>query len=205
MVEVRFQGLRSPTATGSDISNDISHGADLAITLMAEQMGRSPANKAKGVFRWFLLVCEGQDEVLTVVDGHAVLFEVVSLVNPAGVGVRPLVGQRGPGEAAQVWSHQADVAPPAVVYGHVSDGAGVSAAHQAAVLAVLAVGPGARVGDWKLAVHPDVPLQVGQTREHLRPPWREQQGGHGVHWNTEDNTSQRHKLSSTLRMRSHVL
>lgn len=107
-------------------------------------------------------------------DGHAVLLEVVALVNPAGVGVRPLIGKRGPGEAAQVWSHQADVAPPAIIYGHVSDGGGVSAAHQAAVLTILAVGAGTRVGDRKLTVHPNVSLQVRQTWKHLRPPWREQ-------------------------------
>lgn len=171
---MRFQGQRRPTATGSDISNDISHGADLAITLIAEQMGRSPANKAKGVFRCFLLIFEAQIKVLTVMDGHAVLLKVVPLVHPAGVGVRPLIGKWGPGEAAQVWSHQADVAPPAVVYGHVSDGDGVSAAHQPAVLTVLAVWAGTRVGGRKLTVHPDVSLQVRQTWEHLRPPWREQ-------------------------------
>lgn len=205
VVEVRFQGQSRPTATGSDISRDISHGADLAITLIAEQMGRSPANKAKGVFRWFLLVFEGQNKVLTMMDGHAVLLKVVALVNPAGVGEGPLIGKRGPGEATQVWSHQADVAPPAVVYGHVSDGAGQSAAHQAAVLAILAVGTRTRVGGRKLTVHPDVSLQVRQTWKHLRPPWREQKGGHGVHWKRHEedktstyNTSRHRKPSSAL-------
>lgn len=172
--QVRLQGQRRPTATGSDISNDISHGADLAITLIAEQMGRSPANKEKGVFRWFLLMFEGLNKVLTVMDGHAVLLKVVALVHPAGVGVRPLISKWGPGEAAQVWSHQTDVGPPAVVYGHVSDGDGVRGAHQAAVLTILAVGAGTRVGGRKLTVHPDVSLQVRQTWKHLRPPRREQ-------------------------------
>lgn len=114
-------------------------------------------------------------------DGHAVLLEVVALVNPAGVGEGPLIGKRGPGEAAQIRSHQADVAPPAVLCGHVGDGVGESAAHQTAVLPILAVGAGARVGGWELTVHPDVPLQVGQAWKHLRPPWREQKGGHGIH------------------------
>lgn len=127
-------------ATGSDISRDISHGADLAITLIAEQIGRSPAIKAKCVFRWFLLVFDGQNKVLTVMDGHAVLLKVGALVNPAGVGKGPLIGKCGPGEAAQIWSHQADVAPPTVLCGHVSDGVGDGAAHQTAVLPILAVG-----------------------------------------------------------------
>lgn len=174
----RFHRQSRPTATGSDISRDISHGADLAITLIAEQIGRSPAIKAKCVFRCFLLVFDGQNKVLTVMDGHAVLLKVTALVNPAGVGEGPLIGKRGPGEAAQIWSHQADVAPPAVLCGHVSDSVGVGAAHQTAVLPILAVGAGARVGGWKLTVHPDVSLQVCQTWKHLRPPWREQKSGH---------------------------
>lgn len=111
-------------------------------------------------------------------DGHAVLLKGVALVNPAGIGEGPLVSKRGPGEAAQVWRHQADIAPPAVVYGHISDAAGESAAHQAAVLPILAVGALTRVGGWKLTVHPDISLQVRQTWKHLRPPWREQKSGH---------------------------
>lgn len=174
VVVVHFHGQSRPTATGSDISSDISHGADLAITLMAEQIGRSPERKGKRVFGWFLLGCDGQNTVLTVVDGHAVLFKVVALVNPAGVGEGLLFGHRGPGEAAQVGSHQADVAPPAVVPGHVRGGVGVGAAHQAAVLPVLAVRARNGVGGGELTVHPDVSFQVCQTWEHLRPPWREQ-------------------------------
>lgn len=110
-------------------------------------------------------------------DGHAVLFKVFALVDPAGVGEGPFIGKWGPGEAAEIWSHQADVAPPTVLCGHISDGVGVGAAHQTAVLPIFAVGAGARVGGWKLTVHPDVALQVCQTWKHLRPPWREQKGG----------------------------
>lgn len=33
---------------------------------------------------------------------HAVLLPAVALVNPAGVSLWGLVGQRGPGEAAQI-------------------------------------------------------------------------------------------------------
>lgn len=175
---VCFHGQSRPTATGSDISRDNNHGADLAITLIAEQIRRCPAIKAKCGIRWLSLLFDGQYRVLTVMDGHAVLLEVVALVNPAGVRVGPLIGKRGPGEAAQVWSHQADVAPPAVLCGHISDGVGVGAAHQTAVLPVLAVGAGDQVGGRKLTVHPDVSLQVCQTRKHLRPAWREQKSVH---------------------------
>lgn len=61
--------------------------------------------------------------------GHAVLLPALPLVNPACVGEGPLVGERRPGEAAQVGVGQADVAPPAVLHGHVRDHVGVSAAH----------------------------------------------------------------------------
>lgn len=105
-------------------------------------------------------------------DGHAVLLPAVALVDPAGVGERPLVGQRGPGEAAQSGTDQTDVAPPAVVHRDVDHGVGVGAAHQPAVLPVLTVRAGDLVGGWKLTVHPDVSLKVGETREHLRPVLR---------------------------------
>lgn len=113
--------------------------------------------------------------------GHAVLLPFAALVDPAGVGVRLLVGQRGPGEAAQGGADQADVAPPAVLRGNVVDDVGVGAAHQPAVLPILAVGSGDLVGGQELAVHPDVSLHVGETREHLRPSWREHKRVHGVH------------------------
>ena len=93
-------------------------------------------------------------------DGHAVLLPAVALVNPAGVGERLLVGQRGPGEAAQIRHDQADVAPPAVLRGHVDDGVGEGAAHQAAVLTIFTVRAGDLVGGRELTVHPDVSLQV---------------------------------------------
>lgn len=120
--------------------------------------------------------------ILTVMDGHAVLLPAAALVNPAGVGERLLVVHRGPGEAAQIGIDQADVAPPAVLRGHVDDGVGEGAAHQAAVLPVLAVGAGDLVGLRELAVHPDVSLQVSQTRKHLRPARREQKRKHRAHW-----------------------
>lgn len=41
-VEVRVQGLSRPTATGSDITSDKTHGADSNMTLIAEQIGRIP-------------------------------------------------------------------------------------------------------------------------------------------------------------------
>lgn len=44
-LKVNTQGLRRPTATGSDISNDKNHGADSNITLIAEQIGRIPAEE----------------------------------------------------------------------------------------------------------------------------------------------------------------
>lgn len=113
--------------------------------------------------------------------GHAVLLPAVALIDPAGVGVRLLVGQRCPGEAAQIGGDQADVAPPAVLRGHVDDSVGVGAAHEPAVLPILTVGSGDLVGGRELAVHPDVSLQVGQTGKHLRPSWSEQKRGHGVH------------------------
>lgn len=94
------------------------------------------------------------------VDSHAVLLPAVALVHPAGVGERPLVCQRGPGETAQRGADQADVAPATVLCGHVDHGVGEGAAHQPAVLSVLTVRAGNFIGGWKLAVHPDVSLQV---------------------------------------------
>lgn len=91
---------------------------------------------------------------------HAVLLPAGALVNPAGVGVRLLISQRGPGEAAQSGIDQADVAPPAVLSGHIDDGVGVGAAHQPAVLPILTVRSWDLVGGWELTVHPDVSLQV---------------------------------------------
>lgn len=44
-LKVNTQGSRRPTATGSDISNDKNHGADSNITLIAEQIGRIPAEE----------------------------------------------------------------------------------------------------------------------------------------------------------------
>lgn len=94
------------------------------------------------------------------VHGHAVLLPAAALVNPTRVGERLLIGHWGPCEAAQRRSHQADVASPAVLCGHVVDNIGVGAAYQPAVLPILTVGPGHLVGGWKLTVHPDVSLQV---------------------------------------------
>lgn len=42
---MNIQGLKRPTATGSDITSDKNHGADSNITLIAEQIGRSPATE----------------------------------------------------------------------------------------------------------------------------------------------------------------
>lgn len=149
---------------------------------MAEQMGRSPAIEQNVCLD---IVSEPHDSLegtpLTVMDGHAVLLPAVPLVHPAGVSERLLVGQWCPGEAAQRGRDQADVAPPAVLDGHIGDSIGVGAAHQTAVLPVLAVGAGQLVGGWKLTVHPDVSLQVSQAGEHLRPAWSEQKLGHRVH------------------------
>lgn len=92
--------------------------------------------------------------------GHAVLLPGAALVNPAGVGERPLISQWGPGEAAQRGSDQANVASPAVLCGHIGHSIGVGAAHQPAVLPILTVGAGHLVGGWKLTVHPDVSFQV---------------------------------------------
>lgn len=92
--------------------------------------------------------------------GHAVLLPAVSLVNPAGVGEGSLIGQRRPGEAAQCGVDQADVAPPAVLHGHVDDVVGVSAAHQPTVLPILAVGAGHLVRGREFTVHPNISLQV---------------------------------------------
>lgn len=92
--------------------------------------------------------------------GHAILFPGGALVNPAGVGVRLLISHRGPGEAAQIRRDQADVAPPAVLSGHIDDSVGVGAAHQTAVLPILTVGAWDLVGGWELTVHSDVSLQV---------------------------------------------
>lgn len=44
---VEGYGLRRPTATGSDITSDNNQGADLNITLIAEQIGKIPATEQK--------------------------------------------------------------------------------------------------------------------------------------------------------------
>ena len=93
-------------------------------------------------------------------NSHAVLLPAAALINPAGVGVRLLIGQRGPGEAAQIGKDEADVAPPAVLCGHIGDGVGEGAANQSAVLPILTVGTGDLVGGRELTVHPDISLQV---------------------------------------------
>lgn len=92
--------------------------------------------------------------------GHAVLFPAVALVNPACVGVRLLISQWGPCETAKVGRDQADIAPPAVLNGHIDDSVGVGAAHQSAVLPILTVRPRDLVGRRELTVHPDVSLQI---------------------------------------------
>lgn len=93
-------------------------------------------------------------------NGHAVLLPAATLVNPAGVSGGSLISQWDPGEAAQVGSDQANITPPAVLYGYIGDGIGIGAAHQPAILPILAISAGNLVGDWKLAVHPDISFQV---------------------------------------------
>lgn len=162
---IEIHGLKRPTAIGSDATSDNNQGADLNITLIAEQIGRIPAKEQKvssGEVLALLIWSEYElyESLLTVMHGHAVLLPVVALINSAGVGVRFLIRHRSPGEAAQTGTDQADVAPPAILGGHVDDGVGVGAAHQPAVLPILTVRPGDFVGGGELAVHPDVSFQV---------------------------------------------
>ena len=121
---------------------------------------------------------------LTLVNGQAVLLPGQALVHAAGEGVGLLVRHRGPGEAAQGGADQADVGAPAVVHGHQVDHVGVGAAHQPAVLAVLAVGARELLGGGELTVHPEVPLQVGEAGVHLGPARLEQEAHGGAHWRT---------------------
>lgn len=114
-------------------------------------------------------------------NSHAVLLPSAPLINPAGVGVRLLIGHRRPGEAAQIRVDQAYVAPSTVVYGHVDDLVGEGGPHQPAVLPILAVGAGDLVGLRELTVHPDISLQVGETWKHLGPTWSKQECSHRVH------------------------
>lgn len=115
-----------------------------------------------------------KQEELTVMNSHAVLLPAVALVDSAGVGVGLLVSHGGPGQTAQVWGHQADVAPPAVLCGHVDDGVGVGGANQTAVLAIFTVGARNQIRGQELAVHPDITFKIRQTCKHLGPLWREQ-------------------------------
>lgn len=112
---------------------------------------------------------------------HAVLLPAVALVHPAGVGLRGLISQWGPGEAAQVGIDQAHVAPPAVLYIHINDLVRDSGAHQPAVLSVLTVWARDLVGRRKFTVHSHVPLQISQTGKHLRPTRSEEERGHRAH------------------------
>lgn len=121
---------------------------------------KNPCKGRKHFFRCSSDTQPGGAWILTVMHGHAVLLPAVSLVNPAGVGEGPLIGQRRPGEATQCGVDQADVAPPAVLHGHVDDVVGVSAAHQPTVLPILAVGAGHLVCGREFTVHPNISLQV---------------------------------------------
>lgn len=105
---------------------------------------------------------------------HAVLLPVVTLVNSAGVGVRLLISQWSPDEAAQICTDQANIASSAVVMGHISDSVRVGAAHQPAVLPILTVRSRDLIGGRELTVHPNISLQVSETWKHLRPTRREQ-------------------------------
>lgn len=150
--------------------------------LIAEQIGRIPAREQKGWFQCFFYcrldaTKELEWTLLTVMHGHAVLLPAGALVNPAGVCKRSLISQWGPGKATQSRGHQADVAPPAVLGGHVDDSVGVGAAHQSAVLPILTVGGSDVVRGQELTVNPDVSLQVSQTWKHLRPARSEQKCG----------------------------
>ena len=117
-------------------------------------------------------------------NGQAVLLPGQALVHTAGEGVGLLVRHRGPGEATQGGGDQADVGAPAVVHGHQVDHVGVGAAHQPAVLAVLAVGPRQLLCGGELTVHPEVPLQVGEAGVHLGPARLEQEAPGGAHCGT---------------------
>lgn len=112
---------------------------------------------------------------------HAVLLPFVALVHPAGVRLGGLVGQWGPGEAAQVGIDQTHVAPPAVLHVHINDLVWDSGAHQPAVLPVLTVGAWDLVGGRKFTVHSHIPLQICQTGEHLRATRREEQRRQRAH------------------------
>lgn len=112
---------------------------------------------------------------------HAVLLPLVALVHPAGVGLRSLIGQWGPGEAAQVVIDQAHVAPPAVLHVHINDLVWDSGAHQPTVLSVLTVRAWDLVRGWKFTVYSHIPLQICQTGEHLRPTRREEERRHRAH------------------------
>lgn len=91
-------------------------------------------------------------------NSQAVLLPAVALVHPAGVGLRGLIGQWGPDEAAQVGIDQAHIAPPAVLYIHINDLIWDSGAHQPTVLSVLTVWAWDLVGGRKFTVHSHVPL-----------------------------------------------
>lgn len=112
---------------------------------------------------------------------HTVLLPAVALVHPAGVSLRGLISQWGPGEAAQVGIDQAHVAPPAVLYIYINDLIWDSGAHQATVLSVLTIWAWDLVSGRKFTVHSHVPLQICQTGEHLRPARREEERRHRAH------------------------
>lgn len=186
IVTLPAQGLMRPTATGSEITSVKNHGADLNITLTAQQMGMIPETEDGGLDRALQGEAETKSRGLTVMNRHAVLLPAVALINPAGVGVGLLVGHRGPGEAAQIGRDQADVAPSAVVRGHVGDHVGVGAAHQPAVLTVLTVRARDLVGGQELTVHPDISLQISETGKHLGPLWCKEICIDGVHWKNKN-------------------
>lgn len=91
---------------------------------------------------------------------QAVLLPAGALVNPTGVGLRSLISQWGPGEAAQVGIDQAHIAPPTVFYIHINDLIWDSGAHQPAVLSILTVWAWDLVGRRKFTVHPHISLQI---------------------------------------------
>lgn len=108
---------------------------------------------------------------LTLMECHAVLLPGVALINPAGVGVRTVIGHRHPGEATNVRWHQGDIgsASGLNMWDQVDRVVWVGGSHESPILFEFAEWPGDLVGLWEFTVNPEVPLYVGKAGVHLWP------------------------------------
>ncbi len=108
---------------------------------------------------------------LTLVERHAILLPGAALINPAGVGVRAVVGHGHPGETTNVRWHQGHIGSASGLnrWDHVDRGVWVGGAHESPILFELTEWSRDLVGLWEFTVNPEVLLNVSNAGVHLWP------------------------------------